>query len=85
MVHLVFVKIHPFEDGNGRTARLLEKWFLAQTLGEKAWFVQSERSYYDQHHVYYNNIRHLGLEYAELNYEKAMPFLKMLPEALRYQ
>jgi len=28
MIHLVFVKIHPFQDGNGRTARLLEKWFL---------------------------------------------------------
>ena len=27
MIHLVFVKIHPFADGNGRSARLLEKWF----------------------------------------------------------
>ena len=27
LIHLVFVKIHPFLDGNGRTARLLEKWF----------------------------------------------------------
>jgi Fic family protein len=30
LIHLVFVKIHPFEEGNGRTARLIEKWFLAQ-------------------------------------------------------
>lgn len=29
MIHLVFVKIHPWNDGNGRSARLLEKWFLA--------------------------------------------------------
>ena len=28
LLHLVFVKIHPYQDGNGRTARLLEKWFL---------------------------------------------------------
>lgn len=82
LIHLVFVKIHPFNDGNGRTARLLEKWFLAQKLGSKAWFVQSEKNYYQQHQTYYHNLRALGLEYPELDYTKAMPFLLMLPEAL---
>ena len=79
LIHLVFVKIHPFNDGNGRTARLLEKWFLAQKLGIKAWFVQSEKSYYQQHQTYYDNLRALGLEYPELDYGKALPFLLMLP------
>ncbi len=37
VLHLVFVKIHPFDDGNGRTSRLIEKWFLAEKLGHKAW------------------------------------------------
>jgi Fic family protein len=82
MIHLVFVKIHPFNDGNGRTARLLEKWFLAAKLGPKAWFLQSEKQYYDQHNTYYKNIRALGLEYETLDYSKAMAFLKMLPGAL---
>lgn len=82
MIHLVFVKIHPFEDGNGRTARLLEKWFLAQKLGSKAWFLQSEQQYYDNHKTYYNNLRALGLEYPELDYSKALPFLLMLPQSL---
>jgi len=82
MLHLVFVKIHPFDDGNGRTARLLEKWFIAQKLGNKAWFVQSEKNYYDNHQAYYNNIRRLGLDYEELNYNEAMPFLQMLPKAI---
>lgn len=81
-IHLVFVKIHPFNDGNGRTARLLEKWFLAQKLGTNAWFVQSEKNYYQQHQTYYQNLRTLGLEYPELNYDKALPFLLMLPGAL---
>jgi Fic family protein len=80
---LVFVKIHPFNDGNGRTARLLEKWFLAEKLGEKAWFVQSERFYYEHHNTYYHNIRKLGLEYEALNYSEVLPFLQLLPEAVK--
>jgi Fic family protein len=82
MIYLVFVKIHPFDDGNGRTARLLEKWFLAQKLGSKAWFIQSEKHYYNQHQNYYTNIRAMGFEYNLLDYSKAMPFLLMLPQAL---
>lgn len=82
MIHLVFVKIHPFNDGNGRTARLLEKWFLAQKLGEQAWFIQSEKYYYDNHQTYYSNIRLLGLEYELLDYAEALPFLLMLPGAI---
>jgi Fic family protein len=83
MLHLVFVKIHPFEDGNGRTGRLLEKWFLAEKLGPKAWFVQSEKNYYNHHKTYYHNLRALGLEYPELDYGKALPFLQMLPTSLK--
>ena len=77
-LHLVFVKIHPWTDGNGRTARLLEKWFLAHHLGEKAWFIQSERYYYEHHAQYYHHLRALGLEYETLDYTRALPFLGML-------
>ncbi len=82
MIHLLFVKIHPFEDGNGRTARLLEKWFIAQKLGAKAWFIQSEKNYYNQHQTYYNSLRALGLEYDSLDYNKALQFLLMLPQSI---
>jgi Fic family protein len=81
-LHLVFVKIHPFVDGNGRCARLLEKWFIAQHLAHKAWFLQSEKHYYLHHQVYYQNLRKLGIEYAESDYSKALPFLSMLPRCL---
>ncbi|WP_298137648.1 Fic family protein [Flavobacterium sp.] len=82
LIHLVFVKIHPFNDGNGRTARLLEKWFLAEKIGDKAWFIQSEKNYYNHHQNYYSNLRVLGLEYEDLDYSKALSFLKMLVQSL---
>jgi len=76
-IHLVFVKIHPFQDGNGRTARLLEKWFLNEKLGKKATSVQLEKNYYKNLNSYYNNIKKLGVEYEKLDYSKALDFLLM--------
>ena len=81
-IHLVFVKIHPWNDGNGRSARLIEKWFISQHLGEKTWYLQSEKNYYQNHQQYYLNLRALGIEYEQLNYSKALPFLLMLPKSL---
>lgn len=82
MAHLQLAHIHPFTDGNGRAARLLEKWLLASLIGEKAWLVASEKYYWEHRQEYYQKIN-LGVNYYKLDYSRALPFLLMLPEALR--
>jgi Fic family protein len=80
-IHLVFVNIHPFVDGNGRATRLIEKWFLAKMLGDNAWFITSEKNYWDNRANYYKNLQ-IGVNYYEVKYEKSVPFLLMLPDSL---
>lgn len=84
-VHLVFVKIHPFQDGNGRVARLLEKWFLNEKIGDKAIAIGLEKNYYKNLQSYYNNIKKLGLEYIDLDFLKSQDFLKMTITGLSNQ
>lgn len=83
LIHLVFVHIHPFWDGNGRSARLLEKWFLSRKINSRAWKLQSERYYKDHLEDYYSNIN-LGVNYYELDYSRCVPFLGMLSNSLKY-
>lgn len=82
-IHLVFLKIHPMQDGNGRTARLVEKWFLKEKLGKKALSIELEKNYYLNKSNYYNNIRIIGLEYSALDYSKALKFLLMTVTSLK--
>ncbi len=85
-IHFVFAKIHPFADGNGRAARLLEKWFMAEVLGEGVWGIPSEKYYYDNRHEYYNSIN-IGVNYYESleRLDQLLPFLILLPKAVCYK
>lgn len=80
-IHLVFVNIHPFVDGNGRATRLIEKWFLAKMLGDNAWCITSEKNYWDNRPTYYKNLQ-IGVNYYEVKYGKSVLFLLMLPDSL---
>jgi Fic family protein len=81
MLHIWLAKIHPFNDGNGRSARLLEKWFLVSKLGFTAWSINSEKYYWDNRPDYYQNIA-LGFNYYVLYWERCILFLLMLPKSI---
>lgn len=82
LVHLRFAHIHTFRDGNGRAARLIEKWFISEKLGRDFWKIPSEEYYKVNQPRYYETIN-LGVNFYELNYDKSLDFLEMLPNCLR--
>ncbi len=82
LIHLRFVHIHPFRDGNGRAARLIEKWFVTEKLGRDFWKMPSEEFYKMNQTKYYETIN-LGVNFYELNYDKCVRFLEMLPNSLK--
>ena len=81
LIHLRFVHIHPFRDGNGRAARLLEKWFIAEKAGSQFWCIPSEEYYKNNQQEYYNAIN-LGVNFYELNYEHCLDFLQLLSNCI---
>lgn len=81
LIHLRLAHIHPFRDGNGSAARLLEKWFLAEKLGAAFWKVPSE-AYYKHHQATYYESVDLGVNFYELRYDRCLRFLSMLPRCI---
>jgi len=82
MIHLRFAHIHPFRDGKGRAARLIEKWFISEKLGRDYWKIPSEE-YYRVNQVRYYETINLGVNYYDLNYDRCLGFLEMLPNCLK--
>lgn len=80
-IHMMIALIHPFSDGNGRTARLCEKWYLMQALGQHMFALQSEEQYWHQRPKYYAALK-LGVNYWETDMSIALPFFVLLPKSL---
>jgi len=48
LIHAIFVEIHPFEDGNGRTGRVLMNWTLIKAGYPKLFIpVKKKQQYYE--------------------------------------
>ncbi len=80
-IHLSLALIHPFSDGNGRIARLCEKWFLAGQLGPEMYLLATEEHYFVEREAYYAALR-LGVNYWGVDFKKADKFLGFLPDAI---
>lgn len=76
-LHLEIALVHPFLDGNGRTARLLEKWFLAEKIGEQTWLLQTEKFYFENRQQYYKSLRKSS-NYWEAKFTDFVDYLNML-------
>jgi len=81
-LHLEIALIHPFLDGNGRSARLLEKWFISQKKGENIWFLQTENYYFENRQIYYKNLRKAE-NYWEVDMNRFEDFILMLFDFLK--
>jgi Fic family protein len=63
VAHLEFVNIHPFDDGNGRTARALTTYMLERHGWGLRGFVSSEAAFGRDRAAYYAALRALGERY----------------------
>lgn len=80
-IHLTMALIHPFVDGNGRIARLCEKWFLKACLGKETYLINSEEYFFLHRPKYYQALK-LGVNYWEVDFSKAIKFMELLPGSL---
>lgn len=67
IIHFYFAYVHPYFDGNGRTARLMHLWFLIQKGYRSALFIpfselieKSRKAYYDAFTAIEENKKYSG-------------------------
>ena len=80
--HLMIALIHPFSDGNGRIARLLEKWILSDVYGPNAFVTPTEEYYWHHREQYYRALQ-LGVNFWEVDFHRAHQFHTLLAHALQ--
>ncbi len=64
VAHVEFVKVHPFEDGNGRTARALTRYFMLRGNWGLRGYVSAEEVFGTDIPAYYANLNAPGVTYT---------------------
>jgi Fic family protein len=65
-LHYHFAAIHPFQDGNGRTARALEALVLQRAGLKDALFIAMSNYYYDEKRSYLEALNQVGANQHDL-------------------
>jgi Fic family protein len=79
-LHYHFAAMHPFEDGNGRTARALEALLLQRAGMRDSTFIAMSNFYYDEKKAYLTSLN----EVWEKDYDLT-PFLKFGLRGIAFQ
>lgn len=79
-LHYHFAAIHPFLDGNGRTARALEALMLQRTGLRDTLFIAMSNYYYENKAAYLNALNDAGAKDHDLT-----PFLKFALKGIESQ
>lgn len=82
ITHYTLVAIHPFTEGNGRTARAMTTLILMQeNYNIRRLFALEE--YFDRHaENYYNSLQAVSLQKGEINDRDQTPWLELFTTAL---
>lgn len=64
--HYHFAAMHPFDDGNGRTARALEAFMLQRAQLKDALFIAMSNYYYDEKNAYLDALARVRAENCDL-------------------
>lgn len=75
IIHFYFGYIHPYFDGNGRTARLLHLWYLVQRGYSSALYIPFSSYINEEKNKYYNSYSFIEENYSISQMIDVTPFV----------
>ncbi len=75
IIHFYFAYLHPYFDGNGRIARLIQLWYLLQNDFDAALLVSFSNLISETKNEYYKAFEVVERNYKYLNFLDVTPFI----------